>query len=103
MAAAYLFHIVRNHPFIDGNKRVGTMAAYAFLALNGHELAAPSEVLADFVLALARGERSKADVALFFREHARRPRLCTSIPKQRLKPRARSALKRADPNKISHF
>lgn len=35
MAAAYLFHIVQNHPFTDGNKRTGTVAAVVFLKLNG--------------------------------------------------------------------
>lgn len=35
MAAAYLYHIIQNHPFIDGNKRTGTMAAFVFLNLNG--------------------------------------------------------------------
>ena len=34
MAGAYLFHIVKNHPFIDGNKRTGAMAAFVFLKLN---------------------------------------------------------------------
>jgi death-on-curing protein len=72
MAAAYLFHIVRNHPFVDGNKRTGAMAAYTFLALNGYELDAPPEDLVEFVMALARGERSKADAALFIRQHTRR-------------------------------
>jgi death on curing protein len=40
MAAAYLFHIVQNHPFIDGNKRVGAVAAYVFLAINNLRLTA---------------------------------------------------------------
>jgi death-on-curing protein len=40
MAAAYLFHITCNHPFLDGNKRVGTVAAIVFLELNGLELEA---------------------------------------------------------------
>ena len=71
MAAAYLFHIVQNHPFVDGNKRVGAMAAIIFLALNNHEFDAPPGVLAEFVLALARGERTKTDAALFLREHCR--------------------------------
>jgi death-on-curing protein len=35
MASAYLFHIVKNHPFIDGNKRVGVVSAFVFLRLNG--------------------------------------------------------------------
>ena len=38
MAAAYLFHIIRNHPFYDGNKRTGAVAAIVFLELNGIEL-----------------------------------------------------------------
>lgn len=70
MAAAYLFHIVQNHPFVDGNKRVGTMAAYAFLVLNGYELEVPTDEFIDFVLALASGQRSKSDVAVFLRKHA---------------------------------
>jgi len=69
MAAAYLFHLVQNHPFIDGNKRVGAMAAVVFLALNGYDFDAPPRVLHDFVIALARGERRKAEAAIFLREH----------------------------------
>ena len=69
MAAAYLFHLVQNHPFIDGNKRVGAMAAVVFLALNGYDFDAPPGVLYDFVIALARGERLKAEAAIFLREH----------------------------------
>ncbi len=38
MAAAYLYHVVENHPFVDGNKRAGTAAALVFLELNGVEL-----------------------------------------------------------------
>lgn len=46
MAAAYLFHIVQNHPFIDGNKRTGLIAALVFLDLNGIELDAPKAACA---------------------------------------------------------
>ncbi len=38
MAAAYLFHIVRNHPFVDGNKRTAAVVAVVFLTMNGIEL-----------------------------------------------------------------
>src|SRR5579862_9231236 len=38
MAAAYLFHIIRNHPFVDGNKRVGAVSAIVFLRLNDQDL-----------------------------------------------------------------
>jgi len=69
MAGAYLFHLVQDHPFIDGNKRVGAVAAIVFLALNGYELNAPTGSLYDFVMALARGERTKTDATKFLREH----------------------------------
>jgi death on curing protein len=65
MAAAYLFHIVKNHPFIDGNKRVGAVASLIFLALNGYEFTASQNTLAEFVLAVATGDLDKADVAVF--------------------------------------
>jgi death-on-curing protein len=72
MAAAYLFHLVQNHPFIDGNKRVGAVAAIVFLDLNGTEFDAPAGSLYDLVIALAQGERSKADAAVFLKEHSKR-------------------------------
>jgi death-on-curing protein len=65
MAAAYLFHLVKNHPFLDGNKRVGTVAALIFLALNGYDFDAPEDDLAGMVMAVARGELDKAEVAVF--------------------------------------
>ena len=67
MAAAYLFHLVKNHPFVDGNKRVGVVTALVFLTLNGFDLTAPEDELAEMVLAVARGEMDKAQVAVFIR------------------------------------
>ena len=67
MAAAYLFHIVQNHPFFDGNKRVGAVAAYVFLALNDTKLTADNDTYADLVLTVACGETPKSAVAEFFR------------------------------------
>ena len=69
MAAAYLFHIVQNHPFVDGNKRVGAAAAHVFLALNDLRLTADEDAYAKLVLSVARGETPKSDVAAFFRAH----------------------------------
>ncbi len=64
MAAAYLFHIVKNHPFIDGNKRTGFVAALAFLELNGLALEeAPSESLYESTIAVAEGRMDKAELA----------------------------------------
>jgi death-on-curing protein len=69
MAAAYLYHIVMNHPFVDGNKRTGTVCAIIFLALNGIQAAPDNDTLADFVLAVAQGQKDKRQIAAFFRTH----------------------------------
>jgi len=69
MAAAYLFHIVQNHPFVDGNKRTGVVAALVFLALNDVVIEAEEDVFERVVWAVARGEADKAALAEFFREH----------------------------------
>lgn len=69
MAAAYLWHIVCNHPFVDGNKRTGLVAAVVFLALNDQVLEAPEDALEALVWAVARGHRSKAQVAAFVRTY----------------------------------
>ena len=68
MAAAYLFHLAGNHPFVDGNKRVGLAAAIAFLGLDGLWLEADPDELAELVLRTAQGEASKAELAEFIRE-----------------------------------
>jgi death-on-curing protein len=69
MAAAYLFHIVQNHPFIDGNKRVGAVAADVFLALNDVQLIAVEDEYAEHVISVACGETSKSGIAEFIRSH----------------------------------
>ena len=74
MAAAYLFHIVRNHPFIDGNKRTGAMAAFTFLKLNGATLVARESVFERIVRNVAQGEIGKDKVANFLRNYSRRQR-----------------------------
>ena len=53
MAAAYLFHLCQNHPFIDGNKRAGANAAVTFLLMNDWEPTFEQEELTDVVLAVA--------------------------------------------------
>jgi death on curing protein len=71
MASAYLFHLVQNHPFVDGNKRTGVVAALVFLALNGFDFDAPEDDLAEMVLSVARGELDKAGVTVFIRRFTR--------------------------------
>ena len=72
MAAAYLFHIVGNHPFLDGNKRVGTMSALVFLEVNGYDFNASDDELTAVVLLVASGKMLKDELSLFFRQHSRR-------------------------------
>lgn len=69
IAAAYLFHLVRNHPFVDGNKRVGLVALLVFLGLNGCWLEADPGELERVVVSVATGEASKPEVAVFVQRH----------------------------------
>jgi death-on-curing protein len=69
VAAAYLFHLSRNHPFLDGNKRTGLAAAIAFLGLNRLWLDADPEELADQVLRVAEGTMPKSELAVYMSRH----------------------------------
>lgn len=72
MAAAYLYHIVQNHPFIDGNKRTGAAAGLIFLAMNDVSLEADEEGLVEITLRVAAGTAGKSDAEEFFRSIAHR-------------------------------
>ena len=67
LAAAYTVGIVRNHPFVDGNKRTGFLAGAAFLELNGGRLVAAEIDATRTVLRVAAGELSEAQLAEWFR------------------------------------
>jgi death-on-curing protein len=69
MAAAYLFHIVRNHPFVDGNKRTGAVASVVFLMINGIDLDADENSFEKMVVSVAEGKIEKAAIARFFRNN----------------------------------
>lgn len=69
MAAAYLFHITRNHPFIDGNKRTGAAALLVFLLMNGIELNADEYSFERLVRSVAEGKTDKAAIVRFLREN----------------------------------
>ena len=56
LAAAYVAGLIRNHPFVDGNKRIGFMTGYVFLARNNQQLTASEVEATRFVSALASGE-----------------------------------------------
>lgn len=67
MAAAYLFHIAQNHPFVDGNKRAAVMAALAFLRANDVELSMAPQELEATTLKVAAGELSKDKLTKWMR------------------------------------
>ena len=69
LAASYAYGIVRNHPFIDGNKRTAAVVSEAFLALNGYSLDASDAELVVTFLALAAGEIDEDALAEWFRAH----------------------------------
>lgn len=67
LAAAYCHGLVKNHPFVDGNKRTGTLAAMAFLALNGIELRFNEAEIVVMIIGLAASEVSEAQLADWLR------------------------------------
>ena len=69
MAAAYSAGIVRNHPFVDGNKRTGFVVGVLFLELNGRRFTAPEADATQAVLALAAGTLDEAGYGAFLRAH----------------------------------
>lgn len=65
-AAAYLFHICQNHPFIDGNKRAAIAAALVFLAMNDCDIDFKENELEKLVRSVAEGKTKKDEIATFF-------------------------------------
>jgi death-on-curing protein len=74
MAAAYTAGIIQNHPFIDGNKRVGFLAGVLFLELNGYRFGATEEEAAQAVLDLASGALDEIGFAAFLERNSARPK-----------------------------
>lgn len=71
MAAAYLFHLARNHPFVDGNKRAAAASMFLFLYLNDLLLDCSADQLVALTMAVASGKRSKAEAAVFIAANVR--------------------------------
>lgn len=71
LAALYTAAIVRNHPFIDGNKRTGFVLGVLFMELNGHVLTASEEDAAKAVIALAAGDLDEAGYTAFLVANSR--------------------------------
>jgi len=71
MAAAYHFHLAKNHAFVDGNKRVAAAALFMFLFLNHLELECTEDELVELTVGVAGGTTTKGDVGVFVAARAR--------------------------------
>ncbi len=67
MAAAYLYHLCMNHPFVDGNKRIGALVALLFLDANGYDLKADEAELEAMTLKVASSQCSKVELTAWFK------------------------------------
>ena len=63
------FGLIRNHAFIDGNKRIGVHAMLVFLALNGHSFSYSQKELADIIISIASGEKDYDDLLFWLQSH----------------------------------
>lgn len=68
-AAAYVFHIVKNHAFVDGNKRTGSLSASIFLRANGAQLNYDHDEYIELVMGVESGMHDKKTIASFFRKN----------------------------------
>jgi death-on-curing protein len=71
LAAAYMSGIVKNHPFVDGNKRAGFLSGAAFLELNGYQLTASEPEATQAVMALAAGDISDSQLVSWLRDNSK--------------------------------
>ena len=83
MAAAHAFGVVRNHPFVDGNKRTGFMLAAGFIERNGGTFVAPEAEAVIHTLALAAGQATEADYARWLADATRLPKRAPRSPRSR--------------------
>ena len=63
MAAAYIFHLIQNHPLIDGNKRTGLASGLVFLELNGIVIEDPEDILYDLIIQTIEGNNDKKTIS----------------------------------------
>jgi death-on-curing protein len=68
LAADYCLGIVKNHPFLDGNKRTGILAAATFLSLNGYAFRPEETAIVQMIVGLAAGEVEAAPLARWFED-----------------------------------
>lgn len=69
LAASYFFHIIKNHPFLDGNKRAGLFAALYFLNINNFDIDVEYDVLYQLAIDTASSKINKSEIAHFFMQN----------------------------------
>jgi death-on-curing protein len=67
VAAAYCFHIIKNHPFVDGNKRTGILTAITFLEKNGLEVFVDMDLWYNLAIDIAQSKIFKEEITIFFK------------------------------------
>lgn len=70
MAAAYIFHIIKNHPFIDGNKRTGVLSVLVFMENNNTQIKPTFKDLYQIAIDIAESKLSKIKIANFFKKNS---------------------------------
>lgn len=68
-ASRLCFGLVKNHPFVDGNKRIGTHSMLVFLAINGIDLEYSDIKLIELILSVASGTQSDSDILRWLQQH----------------------------------
>ena len=72
LAAAYCHGIIRNHPFVDGNKRTGLLATAVFLSMNGFEMTPDEAEIVTMIEGLAAGEVTETELAMWLADSSNR-------------------------------
>jgi death-on-curing protein len=67
LASAYCYHLVKNHPFVDGNKRIGTLTMLTFLKMNGVLCIIPKSKLYKLIIDVASSKGSEEDIVAFLK------------------------------------
>ena len=75
IAATYFVHIIKNHPFLDGNKRTGVIATISFLQENDYSIDYEFESLYDLAISVADSSLKKADVVKFLKQSKKQKKL----------------------------
>ena len=68
IGASYLYHLIQNHPFIDGNKRIGTLAMLTFLRINGELIYIPKKELYQLAIKVATSKISEKKSLLLYQK-----------------------------------